>query len=253
MKKIRVYDLPTRLFHWTFAGLFLAAFGIAKIVDDESVIFAYHMLFGIMLSAIVIWRVVWGIVGSRYAKFSSFRLHPKDLLIYFRNFFTSKAKRDLGHNPASSWAAITMFVLALGLGFTGYMMAQGTSKDFYEDIHELLANAFIIVVIFHVAGVLLHTFRHRDAIGLSMFHGRKASSNGELGITKSHSFAALIFMAFVGTFAFYLIKNYDPTSQSLNLFGTTLQLGESEDEEDHGSNGADNDRHDDGDNEDDDD
>jgi cytochrome b len=228
MKKTKVYDLPTRLFHWTFAGLFLVAFGIAKLFDDESPVFSYHMLFGIIISAAVLWRIAWGFIGSRYARFSSFKLNPKDLLIYFRDFFNPKSKRYLGHNPASSWAAISMFTLALGLGLTGYMMAQGVAKDFYEDIHELLANIFIIVVIFHVAGVILHTIRHKDAIGLSMVHGNKDETAGAAGIGKSHYFAALFFVAFVSSFAFHLHKNYDPGSQNLNLFGTTLQLGEGE-------------------------
>lgn len=232
MNKVRVYDLPTRIFHWIFAVLFLAAFGITKIVDDESALFTFHMLIGIMLFAVVIWRIAWGIVGSKYARFSSFRLNPKDLLIYFRDFFTTKTKRDLGHNPASSWAAIIMFTLALGLGITGYMMAQGIGKDFYEDIHELMANAFIIVVVFHVVGILLHTFRHRDNIGLSMINGKKNASNNELGIVKSHRFAALIFVVFVGLFAFLLSKNYNSRNQTLNFFGAVLQLGEAEDGED---------------------
>lgn len=239
MKKTKVYDLPTRLFHWTFAGLFLAAFAIAKTVDDESTVFSYHMLLGIMLSAVVLWRVVWGFVGSRYARFSSFKLNPKDLFVYFRDFFSSHTKRDVGHNPASSWAAITMFVLALGLGLTGYLMAQGTNKEFFEDLHELLANGFIIVVISHIAGILLHTVRHRDAIGLSMVHGKK-SFESSLGIAKSHNFAALVFVVFVGAFAFQLVKNYDSGSQSLNMFGQTLQLGEAEDG-DHGDGGHDDD------------
>lgn len=232
MKKIRVYDLPTTIFHWIFAILFLTAFGITKVVDDESALFTFHMLIGIMLFAVVVWRITWGFVGSKYARFSSFQLNPKDLLIYFRDFFTTKTKRYLGHNPASSWAAIIMFILALGLGLTGYMMAQGTGKDFYEDIHELMANAFIIVVIFHVVGILLHTFRHRDNIGLSMINGKKDALNDEPGIIKSHRLAALVFVAFVGLFAFLLSKNYNSRSQTLNFFGTVLQLGESEEGED---------------------
>lgn len=232
MKKIRVYDLPTRIFHWIFVVLFLTAFAITKIVDDESTIFTFHMLLGIMLFAVVVWRIAWGIVGSKYARFSSFRLNPKDLFVYFRDFFTTKTKPDLGHNPASSWAAIMMFTLALGLGLTGYMMAQGIRKDFYEDLHELMANALIIVAAFHVVGVLLHTFRHRDKIGLSMIHGKKEASNNELEGVKSHPLAALIFIAFIASFAFLLSKNYDSSSQTLNFFGSVLQLGESEEGED---------------------
>lgn len=74
------YDLPTRIFHWCFALLFVFSFFIAKVIDDDSALYAYHMLSGILMSLLVILRVFWGFVGTRYARFSSFMLHPKDLI-----------------------------------------------------------------------------------------------------------------------------------------------------------------------------
>ena len=65
MKKTKVYDLPTRLFHWLFAGLFLSAFLIAKVIDDDSPSYSYHMLLGVILGMIVFLRIIWGFVGSK--------------------------------------------------------------------------------------------------------------------------------------------------------------------------------------------
>ena len=232
MNKTKVYDAPTRLFHWLFAGLFLGAFAIAKLTDDESAFFSQHMLLGMLLTALTLLRILWGVVGSRYARFTSFPLNPKRLIEYFRDILTSKRNRHLAHNPASAWAALLMMGLALGLGSTGYLMATGHKKAF-EDVHELLANAFIFVVVAHVAGVALHQIQHKDGIALSMINGKKDGMGDGLGIAKSHKLVAIGMAGILGVFAFSIYKNYDSTGQTTSLFGTKLQLGENESEK-HG-------------------
>ena len=76
MRKQLIYDLPTRIFHWGFAGLFVFVIFIAKTVDDENPVFSYHMLAGLMLGGLVTLRIIWGFFGTKYARFSSFALHP---------------------------------------------------------------------------------------------------------------------------------------------------------------------------------
>ena len=93
MKKIKVYDLPTRLFHWSFAAVFVGAFTLAKTTDDESLAFSYHMLLGIVFCLLIGLRIVWGFVGSKYARFSSFRLSPKEFALYFLDLLTSRSAR----------------------------------------------------------------------------------------------------------------------------------------------------------------
>ena len=229
MRNRLIYDLPTRLFHWIFAGLFIGAFVIAKTIDDESVVFSYHMLAGLLLFFTVALRLLWGLVGSRYSRFDSFALHPKDLISYFMGIFAGDKRKWAGHNPASSWASLVMFALALGLGITGYLMASG-QKEELEDIHELLANGFLVVVLMHVAGVVLHAFRHRDGIAMSMIDGAKVETPQVEGIVKPRIVVAFVFVCLVAGFAFYLIKNFDGQTQSLKIFGSSLQLGEGEQE-----------------------
>ena len=254
MNKVRVYDLPTRLFHWFFAVSFGTAFFIAKALDDDSAFYPFHMLIGMTMALAVILRVVWGLVGSRYARFSSFQLNPRSLIEYFKDIFSSKSKRTLGHNPASSWAAIIMMLLSLGLAVTGYLMANG-SKETFEDIHELFANAFLVVAISHVAGVVFHCIRHRDQIGLSMIHGKKERVEGQEEINKTYGVAGIAFLTMIGIFVLYLNKNYDANNRSLNLFGTTLQLGENEEDEknEHNEKGEHNNKDEHGNHDDDDD
>lgn len=227
MEKTKVYDSPTRLFHWLFAGLFVTAFAIAKLVDDESPWFTQHMLLGLILFAAATLRVAWGLVGSRHARFSSFPLSPMRLVEYLRDIPSTKGQRYPAHNPASAWAAVTMILLSLGLAVTGYLMATG-NKETFEDIHELLANAFAVVAVAHVAGVALHGLRHRDGIALSMIHGKKESTGAAQPSVGSHRLAAMGMAGVIGLFAFHVYKNYDAGQATASVFGVKLQLGENE-------------------------
>lgn len=243
MRNQLVYDLPTRVFHWIFAGLFVGAFLIAKTIDDESPLFSYHMLAGLILVFSVALRVVWGFVGTRNAHFSSFALKPQELANYFAGLLSGDKRKWAGHNPASSWASLAMFALAFGLGITGFLMTSG-SKEEFEDIHELLANGFLVVVLLHVAGVVLHGFRHQDAIGLSMIDGHKKDINPQQMIVNSRPAVALAFVILVAGFARHLTRNFDSTSGTLNFFGASLNLGESERSDDGGDHDQESDRDD---------
>ena len=250
MKRIMIYDLPTRFFHWIFAALFVIAFAIAKTVDDESLIFSFHMLAGLLLTFSVLLRIVWGVVGSEHARFSNFSLKPQQLFKYFQGVIGGDLTKWAGHNPASSWATLLMFFIALALGLTGYLMASGPENDFIKDIHELLANAFIVVVIAHVAGVLLHIVRHRDGLGLSMLNGQKTGVPEKSGISSQRPIVATLFIALIAVFGLNLYKNFDSKNRTLNFFGSQLTLGENEnesgdqgeeDEEDEGDDDGDDD------------
>lgn len=227
MRNQLVYDLPLRLFHWLFAALFISAFLIAKTVDDESAAFSYHMHAGLLLGFTVTLRLVWGFIGTRHSRFSGFALRPKDLIVYFAGILSGEKRKWSGHNPASSWATLLMFALALGLGVTGFMMANG-QKEAFEDVHELLANGFLVVVLMHIAGVVLHALRHQDGIALSMIDGAKGDIPPGETIISSRPVMAILFMGLVATFALHLGRNFNSQNRTLNFFGTQLQLGENE-------------------------
>lgn len=230
-KKTSVYDWPTRIFHGLFAVLFLAAFIIAQTVDDENSIFSLHMLAGLTMLFLLVLRLIWGFIGTTYARFSSFRLNPVELLQYFKEAVIKKTRRYLGHNPASSYAAVIMFISAIGLAVTGILMAGSTESDFYEEAHELLANVFLITVILHVAGIIFHQFKHRDGLWWSMVDGKKESLPGKWGINSSRLAAGILFLILTLAWSGYLYSNYNRTTQTLNFFGNELVLGEEEHED----------------------
>lgn len=227
MKKINVYDWPVRFFHWIFAASFVGAFFIAKFFDDDSAQYPYHMMIGLTLAFAVLLRVIWGIVGSRYARFTSLELKPKDLVTYFKTILKTNSKKFIGHNPASSWAAVVMMICALGLATSGYFMVHG-KKEALEDIHEILGNIFLASAIAHVLGVIFHTVKHKEAIGLSMIDGKKFSQNESEGIKNNFLSVGIVFVLLVFFFGANVLRNYDSTTKRLNLFGQTHQLGKVE-------------------------
>lgn len=226
--KTLVFDFPTRIFHWIFAFLFLGAFIIAKTIDDDSSLFIFHMLAGLTIGFIILLRLIWGFAGTTYARFSSFKLHPVELIQYMKDAIFVKAKRYIGHNPASSYAAIIMFICAIGLAATGILMTSGSEVHLYEEIHEILANIFLITVILHVAGIIFHNSKHKDSLWSSMFNGRKKALHGEAGITNSKISAGILLILLTLLWSGYLFTRYDRTTSTLNLFGNELMLGEEE-------------------------
>ena len=228
MRKVLVYDFPTRVFHWSFAGFFLAAFAIANLVDDESARFPLHMLAGLGMLFVLALRLAWSFVGTRHARLGDLVLHPAQLLGYLKDLFSSSGRRWLGHNPASSWAAVAMVALALGLGTTGYLMATGPENEALEEVHELLANAFLAVVLLHLAGLVVHVLKHRDGLPAAMVTGRKERPEGAEEAVRSLPVAGLAFVAFTALFLAFLLQHYDAQARTLQLFGSTLALGENE-------------------------
>lgn len=223
-QNILVWDLPTRLFHWLLAASVLGAFAIGSFVDDDSPGFSLHMLLGALAAFMLLLRVIWGLVGSRYARLSSLALRPTAVIDYFRGMLKKSDKRWLGHNPGSSVAIVAMVLLVLGVAGSGALMA---SNHALKELHELLAYTLMVTVVGHVAGVLLHTVRHRENLPLAMVDGRKQGSPQD-GIASSHPLVALGFLSLTAAFGLALVQSYSGTDGTvrLPLLGTTLTLGE---------------------------
>lgn len=114
----------------------------------------------------------------------------------------------------------------LALAITGILMSKGIGKEFFEEVHELCAAGFIITVILHIAGVIIHHLKHKDGLLFSMVNGVKDDVEGEPEINSNHPVVGLVFIGLIITFGLYLKQNYDSNAQELNLFGTQIELGE---------------------------
>jgi cytochrome b len=234
MDRVLIWDLPTRLFHWLLAAGFAAAAVIALVLGEDSPLFPYHAILGLTISAMVVLRVVWGLVGTRYARFGSFLFGPAAVLGYFRGVLLGGGPRHAGHNPGSAYAIFAMLALVLAMAVTGFMLGQGNES--VKEVHEFLAYALAVVAALHILGVGLHSVRHRENLTATMIHGRKAAETSA-GISSARAPVAAAFLLITGAWTGVLLANYDGATQTVKLpaIGISLQLGESEGEDERGA------------------
>lgn len=219
-----VWDLPTRLFHVVFGASFLGAYAIAVATEDRAAIFVVHMLLGAVAAFAVTLRALWGLIGSRYARFASFVPGLSSVVAYLKDLRSARGASHVGHNPASSVVILGMFVAMLGVAGTGALI--GTFGHSIKEVHELLSHALFALAAIHLAGVLAHALRKRDGLVLSMVDGKKDAAPAE-GIRSAHPGVALAFVAMTAAFAVGLVQGYDSATRTVSIpvVGQQIKVG----------------------------
>lgn len=187
-EKILVWDLPTRLFHWLLAGCFATAYLTGDADGWENV----HFTAGFTLLGLLAFRLCWGLAGSRYARFSQFAYGPSQVLDYVRHM---KTQHHLGHNPLGSMAVFGLMGLGLLTSLVGALMYL-TGWEWPEEPHELLANAMLLLVCLHVAGVVISGKLHGENLSRAMVTGQKQGQPGD-AIRSAHPLVAIVLLAAV--------------------------------------------------------
>ena len=193
--KVLVWDVPTRAFHWLLAASFTGAFLTAESERLRDV----HVTLGYTVLGLVAFRLVWGLIGTRYARFASFAFGPRSVLTYVKSLFSRSPQHHLGHNPAGSWAIYALLVLSLLAGASGYATYNDIGGHWMEDVHEALASTLLGVVLVHVACVLLSSLLHRENLVRSMLTGYKSAQPGG-GIRYRHRIIGAALIAAVAAF-----------------------------------------------------
>lgn len=195
---IVVWDPLVRLFHWTLVGAFVLAYSTqSEIFEalqnhlDGPLLQNMHVWAGYVLGGLLLFRLVWGFVGPRYARFSDFVHGPRATLLYVKDVLLLRAPRHLGHNPAGG-AMIVALLLSLagtvvaglllygadkGLGPLAEFMANSSDEtiETLEEVHEFCANFTVFLIAGHLLGVLWESLLHRENLARAMITGRKRS------------------------------------------------------------------------------
>ena len=170
--RILVWDLPLRVFHWLLAISFVGAFLTAESERLRDV----HVVLGYTVLGLLAFRLLWGFLGTRHARWSSFAYGPGAVLRYLRSLLARRPDHYVGHNPAGSWVIYLMVVLGLVAGVSGYAVYNDLGGKWTESLHEGAANAMLALVLVHVAGVVVSSLMHRENLVVAMLTGRKVGA-----------------------------------------------------------------------------
>lgn len=165
----KVWDPLVRLFHWSL----VASFAVAWLTADEWD--ALHEWAGYAAAALIGFRLLWGLAGPRYARFAQFIRSPRLTVNYIRASIRGQEPRYLGHNPLGAIMIVGLILAMAGTALTGWMYTLDAfwGVEWVEEMHELLANMLLIMVVVHVSGVVLSSLRHRENLVRAMINGRK--------------------------------------------------------------------------------
>jgi cytochrome b len=220
--KVYVWGISTRIVHWLFA----ISFSFAFFTSYHEELLHSHVALGFIFLIMVIYRIIWGFIGPKYATFNTFKLKPSE----FKHYFVEKVqnrwrKIPAGHNPASSWYTVwalfvgTIIVIS-GLLLYGIQEAKGflsyLNNDYtqyiwiLDDIHKYASYLFVFWVVIHITGVLIEQFWHKTNMVFAMVTGYKKTDGEDAKVGKKLLFFAfsMIFVA-VGTYFFIISSNYN--------------------------------------------
>ena len=202
-ERVKVWDIGVRLFHWTLVVLFAVSYLSG---EDESML---HVYSGYGVIALIAFRILWGFVGTRHARFADFVRGPKATIGYARSLFSGKPIHYLGHNPLGGWMVIALLLSLAGACWSGLeayaveghgplaqqeslfiqsALAHGDEDvaengkehdnenggdEFWKEAHEVLANLSLLLVVLHIAGVAVGSVMHRENLVKAMIKGYK--------------------------------------------------------------------------------
>jgi len=201
IRRILVWDTPTRVFHW----LQVLSFGVAYLTAFSERMRNYHVALGYILLGLLVFRLLWGFIGTRYARFSSFLFNPKEIFSYMLTLFKGRPAHYLGHNPAGSVSVWLLLGLGLFICITGVLALQDDASDLVVDLHGLGTNVMLGVIALHLVGVLVSSILHRENLVRSMFTGYKSAKSDE-SIRRPYNLLGVLIVIAVVVFWFAYVK-----------------------------------------------
>lgn len=201
-KSVKVWDPLVRIFHWSLVGLFITAYLTAE--ESEGA----HALAGYAISGLLVFRVVWGFLGTKHARFSDFIYPPREIAGYLKGLLSEDRRRYLGHNPAGGFVVVILLIALSATCFTGFKAygeegqgpfageghllistayadgddddenrsEQTKEEEFWEEIHEVFVNGTLVLIAIHIIGVVASSYLHKENLIKAMITGRKEIS-----------------------------------------------------------------------------
>ena len=216
VKTVTVWDVPTRLFHWLLVVFVMISFVTGNIGGNAM---QYHQWSGYMVLTLLLFRIVWGLIGSRESRFVKFVKGPATVVRYATTFLKSKATPYLGHNPLGGWSIIAMLLALLVQAGTGLfanddIITEGplfdwvskATSDWLTKIHRLNQIAIIWLVCVHVLAILFYFFYKRENLITPMITGAKQWHSSEFRPAAGSTWAAVATAGFAVLAVYLLVR-----------------------------------------------
>jgi cytochrome b len=193
--RILVWDVPTRVFHWTM----VLSFSVAYLTAESERTRDIHVAFGYILLGMLVFRLVWGFAGTHYARFKNFLYGPREVGSYVVSLIKRKPAHYVGHNPAGSVAIWLLLLFGLTGAVCGVLVYQEIGGDIQEEVHEMATDAMLAVVAIHVLGVLVSSIMHRENLVRSMITGYKKDSEHD-GVQRVYGWLGVLMLVVAVTY-----------------------------------------------------
>ena len=168
-QSILVWDVPTRVFHW----LLVICFAGAWLTSESERLQMIHYAFGYSACALVLFRMVWGVIGTRYARFSQFIKGPKDMIGHLKVLLSGHQHDTPGHNPVGGMVMIGLMLIILFIGLTGYLSVKEFLGDFMSEAHEIISSLALALIIIHVVAAVIMSLVQKENLVRAMVNGKK--------------------------------------------------------------------------------
>jgi cytochrome b len=171
-QSVLVWDFPVRVFHW----LLVISFAGAWLTSESEAQQLIHYAFGYSACALILFRIVWGIVGTRHARFTDFIKGPTATWQHIKSLLVGRQYSGVGHNPVGALVMILLMILILLIDLTGYWIVKGVLGEFMSGAHEAISNLALGFVLIHVTAAIIMSFLQKENLVRSMFNGLKQGS-----------------------------------------------------------------------------
>ena len=215
-RSIRVWDFPTRLFHWLLVICVIISFVTGNIGGNAM---QYHEWSGFAILTLLLFRLVWGFVGGRESRFVTFIRSPSAVLRYARNLLRSDSTHTLGHNPLGGWSILAMLLALLVQAGTGLfanddIITEGplfdwidkSTSDWLTRIHKLNEEVIIALVSVHILAVLFYFFFKRENLVKPMITGFKQGDSAEPEPATGRTWAAALVAGLAALGVYLLVR-----------------------------------------------
>jgi len=204
-QRILVWDLPTRIFHWTL----VVSFAVAFLTGESERWLDFHVLLGYTVLGLIAFRLVWGFVGTRYVRFAALVRCVPYVVRYLAQLLRGYGWHSVGHNPAGVVAIGLLLLLGIASGASGGVVYEEIGGDWLEELHAFISYAMLAVVFAHIAGVLVSCRLQGENLIVAMITGKK-QGEAHQAISNSYPLIGLLLLtALIGFWIWVWLDSKD--------------------------------------------